>query len=79
MKGWSDIQLQVPHSKLGKLVVATKEEQIAKLKGFAATGAKNGMTDLQWLDAKTAMDMEPELYCVAALWSPSTGIIDSHR
>jgi L-2-hydroxyglutarate oxidase LhgO len=72
------LMLKVNHSKVGKLLVATTQNQIPKLKSFAATGAKNGMTDLQWLDAKTAMDMEPALHCVAAMLSPSTGIIDSH-
>ena len=38
----------------------------------------NGVDDLEWLSAKEATGLEPELRCVAALWSPSTGLIDSH-
>jgi L-2-hydroxyglutarate oxidase LhgO len=34
--------------------------------------------DLQWLDAAAAQALEPALRCTAALWSPSTGIVDSH-
>ena len=34
--------------------------------------------DLQWLDRAQAQAMEPALECVVALFSPSTGIIDSH-
>ena len=36
------------------------------------------MHDLQRLSAAQAQAMEPALACVAALWSPSTGIVDSH-
>ena len=40
--------------------------------------AANGVTDLQWLSAAQAAALEPALSCVAALHSPSTGIVDSH-
>jgi L-2-hydroxyglutarate oxidase LhgO len=40
--------------------------------------AGNGVTDLQWLEAPQARRLEPAVRCVAALLSPSTGIIDSH-
>ena len=52
--------------------------QVPKLRQFLETGRENGMTDLKWLEGEEAMAMEPELHCVAALLSPSTGIIDSH-
>ena len=38
----------------------------------------NGVDDLRLLTAHEAIAREPELACVAALLSPSTGIIDSH-
>lgn len=38
----------------------------------------NGVNDIQFLDAKAAKALEPELACCAALLSPSTGIVDSH-
>ncbi|WP_186223656.1 NAD(P)/FAD-dependent oxidoreductase [Burkholderia gladioli] len=38
----------------------------------------NGVTDLRRLDAARARALEPSLHCVAALESPSTGIVDSH-
>lgn len=40
--------------------------------------AANGVTDLQWLSAEQTAALEPALSCVAALHSPSTGIVDSH-
>jgi len=43
-----------------------------------AQAAANGVRDLRLLTADEAKAMEPALRCVAALHSPSTGIIDSH-
>jgi L-2-hydroxyglutarate oxidase LhgO len=68
----------VPHRKLGKLIVASREEEISGLEKIAAAAEGNGVEDLEWLGAAEALSLEPELFCVAALFSPSTGIIDSH-
>src|SRR4051794_9801094 len=68
----------VPHSQLGKLIVATSEEEIPGVEKIDAAARANGVTNLEWLTASEAQRMEPELNCVAALLSPSTGIIDSH-
>jgi L-2-hydroxyglutarate oxidase LhgO len=68
----------VPHKRLGKLLVATAEDQIKKLAGYKETAERNGVGDLVWLNGEEARAMEPALFCVAALHSPSTGIIDSH-
>lgn len=69
----------VPYHKLGKLLVAAHDDQIPKLKGFLANGKKNGMTDLEWLDGPAARELEPDLHCVAAIRSPSTGVISSQK
>ena len=68
----------VAHARLGKLIVATGEAEIAGLEKIAATARDNGVDDLEWLDPIQAGRFEPALSCVAALLSPSTGIIDSH-
>src|SRR5271166_5515226 len=68
----------VPHARLGKLIVATREAEIAGLEKIASTARGNGVNDLEWLDPTQARRLEPALNCVAALLSPSTGIIDSH-
>jgi L-2-hydroxyglutarate oxidase LhgO len=68
----------VPHARTGKLIVATSEAEIAGLEKIATTARSNGVDDLQWLDRAQACRLEPALHCVAALLSPSTGIIDSH-
>jgi L-2-hydroxyglutarate oxidase LhgO len=68
----------VPHRRCGKLIVATDEKQIDELKGIQAKAHANGVTDVVWMTRAQALALEPELQCVAALYSPSTGIIDSH-
>ena len=68
----------VAHQRCGKLIVATHEAQIDALKRIGAAAAANGVHDLRWLDVDQARAREPALRCVAALESPSTGIIDSH-
>lgn len=68
----------VAHQRRGKLIVATRDEQIGALERIGAAAAANGVHDLRRLDAAQARAREPALRCVAALESPSTGIIDSH-
>jgi L-2-hydroxyglutarate oxidase LhgO len=68
----------VPHARCGKLLVATHESQVGKLAAIKETAARNGVTDLEPIGGNAARALEPELACVAALLSPSTGIIDSH-
>ncbi|HTV88205.1 MAG TPA: NAD(P)/FAD-dependent oxidoreductase [Stellaceae bacterium] len=68
----------VPHAQLGKLIVATSEDEIPGVEKIAATARANGVTNLEWLSVSGAQRLEPQLRCVAALLSPSTGIIDSH-
>jgi L-2-hydroxyglutarate oxidase LhgO len=68
----------VPHQRCGKLIVATHASQVAQLELIAAKAAANGVHDLVTLSAQEARAMEPALHCLAALHSPSTGIVDSH-
>ncbi len=72
---------QIPHKACGKLIVATSEAQVAQLAAIQAKAAVNGVwgdDQLRLLSAAQAQAMEPDLKCEAALWSPSTGIVDSH-
>jgi L-2-hydroxyglutarate oxidase LhgO len=68
----------VPHRRCGKLIVATSEAQRTTLEQIRARAAANGVADLRWLERAAVRELEPEVECVAALLSPSTGIIDSH-
>lgn len=68
----------VPHRKCGKLVVATNEAEAARIEAITKQGEINGVEGLELIDGKDAMALEPALFCVAALRSPETGIIDAH-
>lgn len=68
----------VPHERIGKLIVATSDNQVAALDALAVKAAENGVLDLERLDPAQAKELEPEVSCVAALLSPSTGIVDVH-
>lgn len=68
----------VAHAKLGKLIVATTPAEVAKLEAIRTQGHINGVTELEMLTSAQAIAREPALACIAALWSPQTGIIDSH-
>ena len=71
-------QRGIGHSRCGKLIVATHESQVAQLQSIISKAAANGVHDLVLLDREQALAMEPQLECVAAVHSPSTGIVDSH-
>lgn len=71
-------QRNVPHRRCGKLLVATSPGQLSSLESIQARAQANGVLDLRWLGRHEAQAMEPALECVAALFSPSTGIVDSH-
>lgn len=68
----------VAHRRCGKLIVATSDDEVAVLEGLKAKGEANGCDDLTMISGEEARLLEPALSCVAALVSPSTGIIDSH-
>ncbi len=68
----------IPHRRIGKIIVATGEEQLATLRAQKERGNANGVDDLQWLSRQDIAAAEPKIAGIAGLLSPSTGIIDSH-
>jgi L-2-hydroxyglutarate oxidase LhgO len=68
----------VAFRRCGKLVVAAQAQQVGALQQLARQAQANGVDDVQLLTGAQAERMEPALAAHAALWSPSTGIVDSH-
>jgi len=68
----------VPHRRCGKLIVATDASQLEALESIRQRALANGVEDIAWLSRAQTLALEPALSAVAALHSPSTGIIDSH-
>lgn len=69
----------VGHRRCEKLIVAVTDEQVARLDGIKQTAAGNGVDDLVRLSGAEVRRLEPEVACLGALLSPSTGIVDSHE
>ncbi|MDG5974045.1 FAD dependent oxidoreductase [Hydrogenophaga taeniospiralis CCUG 15921] len=68
----------IAHRRCGKLMVANTASQVQGLPGILARAEANGVPDLMPLTRAEARALEPQLECLAALHSPSTGIVDSH-
>jgi L-2-hydroxyglutarate oxidase LhgO len=68
----------IGHRKTGKLIVATEEEGVGKLETLLDQGRRNGAKGLTMLSAEEIKELEPNVEAIAAIFSPSSGIIDSH-
>ena len=68
----------VPYRRCGKCIVATEESQQAQLQTILEKARVNGVDDMVHLDRNEMQRREPEIRCASALFSPSTGVIDSH-
>ena len=71
-------QRGVGHRRCGKLIVATTREQVTQLAAMRAAALANGVAELEPLSRAQALALEPHLACESALYSPTTGIVDSH-
>jgi L-2-hydroxyglutarate oxidase LhgO len=71
-------EADIEHRRLGKIIVASRDEEVSALEGISMNAQKNGVHDLEWLETKDIAALEPAVKAVRGLLSPSTGIIDSH-
>ena len=62
----------------GKLIVATDDSQIEGLEALKEKGERNNVPGLEIISGETLSQKEPNLKAVAALYSPLTGVVDSH-
>lgn len=67
---------EVPHRQIGKLLVSSKSED-PKLQELAGKAKKLNIP-LEWLDETALKQREPDVHARQALYSATTGIIDSH-
>ncbi len=70
-------QHSIAHRRTGKFIVA-QEHELESLERIFRTAMQNGVEDLQWVSQQALSEKEPLLRASHALYSPSTGIIDSH-
>jgi len=67
----------IPYRQTGKLIIAGKGQE-HELEIIRRRALDNGVADLSLLSGTELSALEPELEASAALYSPSSGIIDSH-
>jgi len=68
----------VAFKRCGKLIIAADKEQQPRLSAILENARANGVDDIVPLERDAVRSREPQVRCHSALWSPSTGIIDSH-
>lgn len=69
---------QVAHRRIGKLLVAVDDAERGQLAALLGNAQACGVHTLEALEGAALKRLEPAVRGVAALFSPDTGIIDSH-
>lgn len=67
---------KLPHKRVGKLIVATRESELPILEELYHRATANGVQGLELLSPKQIIDLEPNVRALRALHSPNTGIVD---
>ncbi len=68
----------IPHKQCGKIVVASGILELPKLEAIKTNAEKCGVDDLRLLSEKECLELEPDLNAAAGIFSPSSGVIDTH-
>jgi (S)-2-hydroxyglutarate dehydrogenase len=68
----------IAHDVCGKIIVATRPDELAQLERLYERGLQNGL-DVSRLSPEEAHEIEPHVACIAAVKVPSTGIVDYTR
>jgi L-2-hydroxyglutarate oxidase LhgO len=67
----------IPCHRLGKVVIAVAEDEVIRLRHLMAQALRNGVP-VEWLDEAAVRQREPAIRASAGIWSPESGIVDSH-
>lgn len=66
----------ITHEICGKVVVATREEELGPLQTLEERGRANGLEGVRRITQEQIKEREPHCAGIAGLWVPQTGIID---
>ena len=69
-------KFNVKHDVCGKVIVATKKEELPILNEIFEKGIQNGTEGICFLNAEEIKEKEPFIEGIKAIWVPSAGIID---
>jgi L-2-hydroxyglutarate oxidase LhgO len=72
------VRYGIGHKHLGKLIVATAENELGQLEALLERGRDNGVEGLRLISSREMKRLEPNVSGEAAIFAPSTGIIDAH-
>ena len=67
----------IPYNNCGKLIVATTPDEVKVIEGIRETARKNGV-DLEVMEKDEIALLEPNVFALKALYSSTTGIVDTH-
>lgn len=70
---------EIPYELCGKLIVATREEELPRLELLAERATANGVRGHELVGPERVAELEPHVRALRALWVPSTGIVDFTR
>uniref|UniRef100_A0A914CCJ7 L-2-hydroxyglutarate dehydrogenase, mitochondrial n=1 Tax=Acrobeloides nanus TaxID=290746 RepID=A0A914CCJ7_9BILA len=66
----------IPHKKVGKLIVAVEKEEIPRLDALYERANQNNCKGIEFVDSKKIQEIEPHCRGLKAIWSGHTGIVD---
>jgi L-2-hydroxyglutarate oxidase LhgO len=66
----------LPHERVGKLIVATRDSELPILEDLYKRATANGVPGIELISSKKVQEMEPNVRALQALHSPNTGITD---
>lgn len=69
---------QLRYKKLGKLIIAVNEHEEEQLFKLYNNGKNNGLK-LDYINEKKILSIEPLIKAKSAIYSPESGVIDSHE
>ncbi|MBK9729076.1 MAG: L-2-hydroxyglutarate oxidase [Saprospiraceae bacterium] len=67
---------QIEYKLIGKLIVATKKQEQARLHTIYQNGIQNGLSNLKLLSTTATLELEPNVSCLESIYVPQAGIID---
>jgi L-2-hydroxyglutarate oxidase len=67
---------EIEYQQCGKVIVATGEEELERLRALYQRGTANGVQGLEMIGPERLKEIEPHAAGIQALWAPGTGIVD---
>ena len=68
----------IPHSNTGKLIVAVNEDEEATLPELLELAKNNCAKEVSIVSSDEIKKLEPNVHATAAVYCPSSGVVDSH-